>query len=119
MQIEASFAFWLQLLHRDAMCIGPDSLSDAGHLPGNLHIWLVRLNVELVVGDFTGNDGLSELADHGQLVAEVTIQSFEPLGQRYDGIPAGVGDDVAVIDVFMSGDSTKEWYRYLLAGSSG
>src|SRR5579863_563555 len=89
----------LQLFDRNAMGIGPSVLPDAGHLPGNLHVGFVRLDAESAVGYLTGHDGLRELADYGELIAEIAVQGFKPIRQRNYGIALRIGDHVAVVDV--------------------
>ena len=95
----AALANVLLLFHRNPVCIGPCVLTNAGDLPGNLHRRLVGLDAELVVRNLGGDNRLSKLPNHRELIAKVAVESFEPLRQRDDGITIGIGDDVAVVDV--------------------
>jgi len=45
-------------LDRNSVRVGEGILANAGHLPGDFHIRFVRLDAELVVGNFAGHDGL-------------------------------------------------------------
>jgi hypothetical protein len=87
-------------LHGNAMRLGPGVLPDAGHLPGDFHVRLVRPDGEHIVVDLGSHDGMGKLADRRQLIAEIAVQRFEPAGQRDRGVAPAVGDDGAVVDVF-------------------
>src|ERR1700722_2919770 len=52
-----------------------------------------------MVGHLVADDGLGELADDRQLIAEVAVETFEPLGQLNHGVAVGIGHDVTVIDI--------------------
>src|SRR6202041_2389562 len=82
MQIESSVALRLRYLDWNAMCVRPSVLPDAGHLPGDFDVGLVRLDAELVVGHLAGDNGLRELANDRELVAKVPVQGLEPIGQH-------------------------------------
>src|SRR5208337_3121852 len=56
------------------------------NLPGNLHIRFVRLDAELMVGDFAADNCLGKLADHGELIAEVPVDGLKPLGKLDPGV---------------------------------
>src|ERR1017187_7571846 len=58
MEIVASLAVVLFRFHWGSVCIGPCVLTDASHLPGDLHARLVGLYAELMIGYFAGNNGL-------------------------------------------------------------
>src|SRR5580658_4198880 len=82
------------------MRVGPGVLTDAGDLPGNFHSRLTGLDGKAaIIGDFRCDDGLRELADHGELIAKICVESLEPRGHGDDGCAAAIGDDVAVVDV--------------------
>src|SRR5580698_246141 len=85
--------------HLDAMGVGPRVLTDAGHLPGNFHSWLVGLDGEAAVVHFCRDHGLRKLADHRELIAEIHIESLEPGRHADDGGSAAIRGDVAVVDV--------------------
>ncbi len=99
MEIETAFKLRLLLFDGNAMGIGPGVLTDAGHLPGNLHVGFVRLDTESTVSNLTGHDGLRELADDSELIAEIAVQGFKPIRQMNYGIALRIGDHVAVVDV--------------------
>src|SRR5580704_2631954 len=86
--------------HPDAMRVGPGVLADAGDLPGNLHARLAGLDGETSICDFRRDPGLGGLANGGELIAEIRVQSLEPRRHRDDGCAAGIGDDSAVVNVF-------------------
>jgi hypothetical protein len=52
-----------------------------------------------VVVDLFCDDGLGELPDHGQLIAEATVRCTEVIRKRHHGRAVSVGGDVAVVDV--------------------
>jgi hypothetical protein len=85
--------------YRDPVRIGPGILADAGDLPGNLHVRLVRPDAELMVGHLAAHDGLGELSDHRELVAEVAVESFEPVRQGHNRSALGIRRRIAVLDV--------------------
>jgi len=74
-------------------------MSDAGHLPGNLHGGLVSLDGEAIILDLVLHDGLSKLTDDRQLVSEIAIEGFKIVRQDDRGVAVGVGSDIAIIDV--------------------
>src|ERR1700674_255244 len=85
-QVEPSFLFWFHFLDGDTVSVGPCVVTDARDLPGHLDVWFVGLDAELTVGNFTGHNGLRELADDSELVAEITIQDLEPFGESHHGV---------------------------------
>jgi len=74
----------LDFFHRDAVGVGVSSLPDSRHLPGNFHSRLVGPDRELMIADFFRHDGLRELADHGELVAEIAVERLEPITLLWD-----------------------------------
>src|SRR5580700_12011142 len=86
-------------LHLDAMSIGPRVLTDTGHLPGNLDVRLVGLDGKAAIRDFRTNDRSRKLADDGELIAEVRIESFKPRGHRYDRRATAIGEHRTVVNV--------------------
>jgi hypothetical protein len=52
-----------------------------------------------VVGDFAPDHGLGELSQDRELIAEVAVEGFEPVGQGDDRIARRVCNHVAVVDV--------------------
>src|ERR1700691_1120375 len=85
--------------HLNAMRVGPGVLTDAGHLPGDLHVRFVGFDDEAAIGDFRRDDGSRKLADHGELIPEVAVESFKPRGHRDGGCAAAVGERVAIVNV--------------------
>ncbi|HUE01031.1 MAG TPA: hypothetical protein VMR62_15775 [Bryobacteraceae bacterium] len=54
--------------------------SHSRDLPGNLHIRLVRGDLELMAGDLAAHYRPGKLADHGKLIAKVGIDGLKPPG---------------------------------------
>jgi len=61
--------------------IRPCIVVNAGHLPGNFHSRLVGLDCETIVVDLAQHDRLRELANYGELVADVATRRVEVGGQ--------------------------------------
>ena len=99
MQVGTALLRRLVLFGRTAIRIGPGVLTNAGHLPTNLHTRLAGPDREMVVADFFRNHGLGKLAYHRQLIAEVAVQGFEVVGQLNGRRAVLVGRNVAVVDV--------------------
>src|SRR5271170_6714461 len=97
--VMAALASILLLFDGSAVRIGPGILTNPGHLPGNFHIRYIGPDSEVVIGDFLGDDGLRELSDGGQLIAEIAIEGFKPFWQLDDRLAAGVSGYGAVVDV--------------------
>jgi hypothetical protein len=93
----------LVLFHRDAMRVSPCVLTDAGDLPGNLYTRPAGFDGEAAVGYFRRDPGLRGLADGGELIAEIGVESVEPGGHGDDSRSAAVRNDVAVINVLHVG----------------
>src|SRR5260370_2562774 len=89
----------LVFFYLNAVGVGVSIVPDAGHLPAHLHMWAVGPDGKAVVLDLARDDGLRELSDDGQLIAEVLVEGLEPVGQGHGGVAARVGGDVAVVDV--------------------
>src|SRR5580693_6145144 len=104
----------LVYFHLDAMRVGPGVLADTGDLPGNLHARFAGLDSETSVGDFRCDDGLSKLANHGELIAKICVESLEPRGHGDDGCAAAIGDDVAVVDVHHVGRFDEGMIKILI-----
>src|SRR5450755_246858 len=81
------------------MCVGPRVVANASHLPGNLHVGLVGLDCETVIGNLAGHNGLGKLSHHRELITKVAIEGFEPFRQRDHGVALLIRDHVAVVDV--------------------
>src|SRR5277367_5860636 len=98
--VEAAFVGWFLLLNDQRMSLGIGVLANSGDLPGDLYVGGIGANGELVTGDLLGDDRLSETsANDRQLVAEIGVLRFEPVGQS-DGREAEfIGGDVAGVDV--------------------
>jgi hypothetical protein len=75
---------WVRLL--------PSVVAHARNLPGHLHQRSVRSDLELVILNFTGHDGLRELPDNCQLVTEVLLSGDEKRGDVSASAPALVLD---------------------------
>src|SRR5262245_9959382 len=76
-QVVAALAFRLFFFYRNPMFVGVSVMADASHLPRDLHAGPVGLDRETVAINLAGDDGLSELADDRQLVAEVAVERLE------------------------------------------
>jgi hypothetical protein len=98
-QIRSTFLRRFLLLDRNAVSVGPRVLPDAGDLPRDLHVRFVTLDGEPVIGHLAGHDGLRELSHNCELIPEIAVEGFEPLGQGNDGFAGSVGGHVAVVDV--------------------
>ena len=103
MNIEASKPRLFFLLHHQRIRLGVGVLPHPGHLPGNFNVGRARPDLELVVFDLASDDGLRELSDHGQLVAEVGVEYLEPFWQSHCRVTLAIGGDVAVVDVLHLG----------------
>src|ERR1700680_741441 len=98
-KIAPVFLWRLVLLYLDAVSVGVGVLANAGYLPGGFHAGVVGVDDEAIATDLLGDDGLRELPDHGELVAEVAIESFKVIGQDYGGETLFAGCDDTVVDV--------------------
>src|SRR5580658_3010756 len=85
--------------HLDAMRVGPRVLTYAGDLPGYFHSWFAGLDGEAAVVHFCRDHGLSKLADHRELIAEIGVESLEPGRHADHRGSAAIRGDVAVVDV--------------------
>src|SRR5262245_8862578 len=99
MQKVAALFFRLDLFGWNPVSVRPPVLPNAGNLPGDLHVWRVAFDREPISFYFACDDGLREGADDGELISEVSVQSFKPIRQRDYRITVFVGDNVAVVDV--------------------
>jgi len=89
----------LVFFHLDAVRVGVGVLANSRHLPGDFHVRFICADGELVMADFRRHDCVRKQSDHSQLVAEVAVEGFEPVGQRDDRQPRAVRSDVAVVDI--------------------
>src|SRR5208337_639500 len=103
MNIEAAQPGILFLLDHQRIRFGVGILPHSGHLPGHLDVGCARPDLELIVFDLAGNDGLGELPDHRQLVAEVSVERLKPLRQLNGRMALTIGGDVPVVDVLHLG----------------
>jgi hypothetical protein len=87
--------------------VGECILTNAGHLPGNLHIRFVSPDDELMIRDLACDDRLRELSEHCKLIAEIAIECLEPFGQLDRCLAACVRGDVAVVDIHHVGRFDK------------
>ena len=71
MQILPALQQRLFLLNRNAVGVSVGVVADASHLPGDFHSRAIGLNGKSSMADFSGDNRLRELADGGELVAEV------------------------------------------------
>src|SRR5262245_6454357 len=99
MQKVAALFLRLDLFGWNPVSVCPQVLTNAGNLPGDLHVWRVALDREPISFYFACDDGLREGADDGELITEISVQSFKPIRQRDYGITVFIGDNVTVIDV--------------------
>lgn len=72
-QVEAAFFGGFILFDFDGMGLGVGVLADAGDLLGDFDVGFVGLDDKMIIFDFFGDDGLGELPDDGELVAEISI----------------------------------------------
>ena len=72
-QIVSALDCALLLFHGNAMRIGPRILTNARDQPRNFHAGLVGLDRELMIGYFSADDGLRELSNNGELIAEIAV----------------------------------------------
>jgi len=100
----------------DAMRVGPSVLTNAGDLPGNLHVGLAGLDGETAISHFCRDDGLRELADHGELIPKIGVQRLEPRGHRHHRCAARVRGDVPVVDVHHVGRFDEGVVEVLISG---
>ena len=84
MQVVAPLLRRLVLFDDDAVGFSPPVLPDARHLPGDLHVRLVRPDHKPVVPNLFRDNGLGELPDDGELIAEVAVEHLEILRQLTD-----------------------------------
>jgi len=99
MNVLAAQLFIPFLLDHERVRFGVSILAHAGNLPGNFHVGHTGFDLELVVFDLARYDGLRELSDHGQLIAEVGVESLKPVRQRHRRLALRIGDDDAVVNV--------------------
>jgi hypothetical protein len=89
-------------------------LAECRYLPRDFHVRLVRLDRESLLGNLASHDGSRELADHGELIAEITVQRLKPIGELNHGIAVPVSDDIAVVDVHHVGRFDKRVIEVLV-----
>src|SRR5579863_4352309 len=80
MNVETTQLGFFFLFDYERMRLGIGILTHARDLPGNFYIRNAGADKELVIFNLASNDGLRELADHGQLIAEVAVFALEPVG---------------------------------------
>src|SRR5262249_13391585 len=98
-KVMTALNFRLRLFDRDAVGISEGVLPDASHLPGDLDVRLVSLDREAMARDLAPDEGLRELADDRELVAEVAVERLEVIGQSHGRFAVGAGRYDAVVDV--------------------
>src|SRR5262245_41285517 len=98
-QVVAPLAFGLIFFNRNPVFDRVSVLADASHLPGDFHARPVGFDREAIVADLACDNGLRELADDCQLVAEIVIESLEVIGEPDCSFAISIGCDVAVIDI--------------------
>src|ERR1044071_1317009 len=98
------------------MTVGVSVLTNTGDLPTDLHMRSRGLDAEAVAFDLLDDDGLGELADDRELVAKVTIERLKVVRQFNRGFSAGIGDRIAVVDVFHVGRLDKRVIEILIFG---
>src|SRR5438552_14770818 len=99
MPVGSAIFFGLVLLHGNSMRVGPSVLSNACYLPGNFYVRFICLYGKSMISDLTCYHCLRKLADYRQLIAKISIQSFEPLGQIDNRKPLTISDDVSIVDI--------------------
>src|SRR5450432_1909748 len=116
MEVRTALLLRLELLDWNAVSVGPCVLPDAGDLPGNFHVRLVSLDAEASIRHFSCDNGLRECTDDGELVAEIPVQSLEPVGHGHDGIALRVRSHIAVVDIHHVGGFDEGVIEILLRG---
>src|SRR6478735_1392347 len=99
MQVLAAFLSALLLLGRDPVGLSPRIPANPGHLPADLDPALVRTDRESVALDLAGHDGLSEVSDHSQLIAEIAVEVLEIRRQPDMRRAVFVGGHIAAVYV--------------------
>ena len=105
--------------HGDTMGVGPGVLANPGDLPGDLYVGLVGFDDEAAIRHFRRDNGLRELADDGELITEIRVESFKPCGHRDDGRATAVGNDVAIVDVHHVGRFDEGMVEVFVSGIEG
>src|SRR5579862_8846253 len=73
------------LFDRDPVSVVISIMANTSNLPGNFHAVRPAADLETVIGDFLGDIQIwPGRADGGQLIAELTVQRFEPVGESND-----------------------------------
>ncbi len=76
MEIHPAFVSWFVLFHQNTVHIREGVFPNTSHLPGDPDLRLVRFDRELVVPNLLCHNRLRELANYGQLVAEILVEGF-------------------------------------------
>ena len=74
-------------LHWNTVRVSPCILANAGDLPGDFDVRLVRLDGEGVVGDLRSDPRLCRLANRRELIAEVAVRASNHSGSSTTAWP--------------------------------
>src|SRR5215211_3164799 len=100
LQIESSFLLGLLFLDLEWIGCGPRVLASSRYLPTDLHPLFAARYLEAVFRNLLSNVQVwRSPTNGGELVAKISIQSFEPLGQLYRGLTLLIEARNAVVDV--------------------
>src|SRR5437868_338670 len=99
MQISSLVFSRFFLLHRYSVSDCPWIPPYSSYLPRDSDPRLVGFDCELVVIYFLPHNCLRKLANHGQLVAKVLVESFKVVRQRDSCLTVGISGDITVMDV--------------------
>lgn len=78
------------LLNRNAVRVGPGVLTNARHLPGELHACLASRDLEAIATEFLGNIDWGIVSNTRQLIAELGVEGVEPGRQGDLGCSLGI-----------------------------
>src|SRR6266545_6250337 len=117
MQIETAFRLDLGLLDRDPIRVREAVVPDSCDCPGNLRAGLPSGNPELIARDLLGDVEVgSGRADRCELVAEVAIERFEPVGKKNHGFHCRIEKDVSVVNIHHVGRFDEGVVQILVLG---
>ena len=99
MQIVTALIRRLPFLNRYAVSFGVCIVAYPGHLPRNADERVIRSNGKPIVLNLSSDDRLGKLSNDSQLVAEVSIQSFEIGRKHYRRDTVLVSNDVPIVNI--------------------